>query len=104
MTEQEVLNKERRKQNRRRGLGALIRFRRLQSHPSKEPDSYHEGHLVNLSRGGACFYSEEELERGEKIEYLMTLAGSNNTIDGVARVSHAHEDAEACFIGIEFLG
>jgi hypothetical protein len=103
MPEQDILSKDRRKQHRRRGLASIIRFRRLRSLPSGKPDSYHEGHLIDLSLGGACFYAEESLEQGEKIEYFMTLRGSNNTLDGIARVMHTREDNQVCFVGIQFL-
>lgn len=94
----------RRKFPRRRGHGASLKFRRLNSLPSGEPDVYHEGTIVDVSEGGMCFYSEAALRRGEKLEYVFRSTSGEKNRDGVARVLHAHADAGSCFVGVEYIG
>lgn len=94
---------ERRKFPRLPGDGSPLKFRRLNPLPSGEPDLYHEGLLVDLSKGGMCFQTQHAITRGEKIEFCVASAGGKCDREGTARIMRVNRDPDRFFVAVEFL-
>jgi hypothetical protein len=81
----------------------FVKFRRVNPLPSGEPDVYHEGSLVNLSKGGMYFQTTHAIMRGEKIEYFLQSASGTGDREGVARISRVNRDPDRFFVAVEFI-
>lgn len=83
--------------------GEFLKFRRVNSLPSGECDVYHEGRLVDVSKGGMCFQTTHAIMRGEKIEYFLQSASGTGDREGVARIIRVNRDPDRFFVATEFL-
>jgi hypothetical protein len=97
------VSNERRRRPRRRNAGATVKFRRLKTRPDGTPDRYHEGHLMDITREGMCFYSDVPLDAGEKIDFTVTSAAGDPVAEGAGRIAHAHTTAGLHYAGVQFI-
>ena len=81
----------------------FVKFRRLNSLPSGEPDVYHAGNLVDISKGGMCFQTTHAIARGEKIEYYIASQSGKGDREGAARIVRVNREPERFFVAVEFL-
>lgn len=94
--------KDRRAHLRSRGSGEVVKFRRLNPLPSGEPDVYHQGNLVDLSKGGIFVQTTHAITRGERIEYFVTSADGKGNREGTARIVRVNRDPDHFFVAVEF--
>jgi hypothetical protein len=95
--------RDRRKFPRLPGDGTPLKFRRLSTLPSGEPDVYHSGEIVDLSKSGMCFQTQHAITRGEKIEFTLFLSGGKVDREGAARIARVSRDPDRFFVAVEFL-
>ena len=100
---QPVDPRERRKYPRLPADGEFVKFRRLNPLPSGEPDIYHPGNLVDISKGGMCFQTSHAITRGEKIEYYVASWSGTGDREGTARIVRVNCDPDRFFVAVEFL-
>jgi hypothetical protein len=79
-----------------------MKFRRLASLPSGEPDIYHVGHVIDISKGGMYFATDHAITRGEKIEYYVGSPGGKGGREGTGRIVRVNREPERFFVAVEF--
>jgi len=94
---------ERRRHPRSSGNMAVMKFRRLNMLPSGQPDVYHGGNVVNISRCGMYFATDHSIMRGEEIEYYINLPNGKTGQGGMGRVVRVNRDPDRFFVAIEFI-
>ena len=94
---------ERRRYPRFEGDMADMKFRRLNPLPSGEPDVYHPGKVVDVSKGGMCFATEHAILRGEKIEYHIRSSSGKGDREGTARIIRVNRDPDRFFVAVEYI-
>jgi hypothetical protein len=80
-----------------------MKFRRLATLPSGEPDVYHVGRVVDIAQSGMYFATDHAITRGEKIEYYVGDADGKGGREGTARILRVNRDPDRFLIAVEFL-
>jgi len=80
-----------------------MKFRRLASLPSGEPDVYHDGKVFDISVGGMCFATEHAITRGEKIEYHINAPSGERHREGTGRIVRVSRDRDRFYVAVEFV-
>jgi hypothetical protein len=94
---------ERRQHLRLEGDMVNVKFRRVEPLPFGEPDFDHDGHLLDISKGGMCFQSDHAITRGEKIHYRVNGAEGETPREGIGKVVRASRDRDFFYIAVEFI-
>jgi hypothetical protein len=94
---------ERRRYPRFSGDLAAVKFRRVLPPSSGEPDVYHVGRVIDVSKGGMCFATDHAITRGEKIDYYVTSSGGRGDRAGLARIIRVNRDPDRFFVAVEFI-
>ncbi len=97
------MGQERRRYPRLPADGEEVKFRRLNTLPSGEPDVYHPGNLIDISKGGMLFETRHAITRGEKIEYYVTSVSGTGDREGTARIIRAMREPDRFFVAVEFI-
>ena len=80
-----------------------VKFRRLGTLPSGELDVYHQGKLIDISKGGIYFGTDHAITRGEKIEYYISSEGGKGDREGTGRVLRVNRDPDRFLVAVEFI-
>jgi len=94
---------ERRRYPRFSGEMAGMKFRRVATLPSGEPDTYHAASVVDISKGGMCFATDHAITRGEKIEYYVGSSSGRGGQQGTGRIVRVNRDPDRFLVAVEFL-